>query len=473
MKIIFVNPPLSLERRYGISSQSGGQTPPFGLAVLSGITRANGVETKILDAAALNISNEAIVENILEENYEIVGFTAVTISIDIAAKLAMELKRRKPSIVTIVGGAHVTALPIETMNRFPGFDIAVLGEGDVSLMEIIENLKNPSDLRKIGGLALRTKGEICLTKPRPPFMDLDALPKPAFDLLPDLAKFYSPPVHTVKKFPAALIVASRGCSGKCVFCDRSVFGNHLRAYSASYTFEMVSDLYFNYGIREIQFRDDNFTVFRKRLFELCDRMIQANLDLVWSCTGRVDMVDLPLLKKMKDSGCWQIWFGIESGSQKILDLIGKNTRLPQIRQAVRLCRESGIIPCGFFIIGHPGESIETARQTIRLATKLKLGEAHFSYLTPFPGSRIYAEAYKYGSFDNSWETLNGWNPVFIPHGMTRNQLQTLSTEAFTRFFFRFSMVLSYIRKIRSFKHLQIYFQGFKALIQWLFRQSFR
>ena len=466
-KIVFINPPLSISNRYGVRSQGGGQTPPIGLANLAAMTRKYGFETAIIDAAALKLEYTEIAKVVIDNKFKYVGITAVTISVGHAARLAEMIKNYDKSIVTIIGGPHLTAVPAETMSRYPQFDIGVIGEADYTIIELLNALENKENLDKVSGLIIRKNSSLFSTLPRKRIENLDDLPKPAWDLLPNLAKYYCPPVHTLKRIPAALLIASRGCPGRCIFCDRSVFGNLLHAYSAEYTFELIKDLYYNYGIREIQLRDDNFTAYRNRTVELCEILKRERLDLVWTCAGRVDMVDFPILRLMKEAGCWQIWYGIESGSQAVLNTIQKNTTIDQIQKAVYMTRDAGISPCGFFIIGSPTETKESLESTVRLALELPLDEAHFSFMTPFPGSELYTRAAEYGLFENDWSKLSGWLPVFVPYGLTSRDVELYSKKAFLKFYFRARIILSYIRKIQSWQHLRVYFSGFLALLEWL------
>lgn len=470
-KVIFVMPPLSIEDRYGVRFQSGGQTPPLGLANLAAMTRKHGCQTAIIDAAALGLDYEQVVREIVKGGFQYVGITAVTISVAHAARLAGMLKRADRGITTIIGGPHLTAVPEETMTLYRDFDIGVIGEADYTIVELLQALERGQDLSGVAGLILRGPGGLVRTASRPRIHNLDELPKPAWDLLPDLATCYCPAVHTLKRIPAALLIASRGCPGQCLFCDRSVFGNVLRAYSARYTFEMIKDLYDNYGIREIQLRDDNFAAFRKRMVELCEILKQAKLDLVWTCAGRVDMVNPDLLKLMKEAGCWQIWYGIESGSQAVLNAIKKNITLEQIRHAVQITHDAGISPCGFFIIGHPTETPESMEATIRLALELPLDEAHFGFMTPLPGSELYRRVKEYGQFAGDWSQCTGWLPVFVPYGLTAEQLEHYSNRAFRKFFFRPRIIFSYIKKIRSWRHLKMYVSGLLALLEFLIKKK--
>ncbi len=464
--IIFVNPPLTTHDRYGVKFQSGGETPPLGIVSLAAVTRDMGLKTEILDSAALKLTIEETAQQIIEKNPDYVGFTAVTVSIRKAAKVAELVRKANPNVTMLIGGSHFTALPEETLKRYPIFDIGCVGESERTIAELVNKLENKADLKTVKGLLLKENGGFEFTEARERIKDLDELPFPAWDLLPDLGKYYCPPVHTLKRIPAGLVISSRGCPGKCMFCDRCVFGNTGSYYSAEYLLKMVKDLHENYGIKEIQFRDDNFTAFRTRLKKFCDLLAKENLDLVWSTTGRVDMINEEILNMLKKAGCWQIWYGVESGSQRILDLIKKRTKLDKIRKAIELTEEAGIRSCGFFMIGHPTETVEEIEQTIKFANSLPLSEAHFSITTPFPGSELYTRVEEFGHFENDWDKMTGWVPLFVPYTLTTEDIRKYSNKAFRTFYFRPRIILGYFKKIRSFKHLFIYVNGFLALLNY-------
>lgn len=475
MKITLVQPPLTLEERYGIKHQSGGETIPLGLLYLASSIRADGYPVKIIDAEILGLNTKAATEKILAEEPGMVGFTAVTVSVDNAAAVAEEIKKTNPNIITVIGGHHLTTAPEETLKRFPQFDIGVIGEGEKTILELATVVKDfgfdKEKLKSVNGLIFREdNGEkFFKTSPRARNRDLDALPKPAFDLLPNLSD-YSPPVHTVKKFPACNLVTSRGCPGQCTFCTRSVYGNSLSAHSAEYMMDLIEELYYKYGVREVQFRDDNFTVFKPRLFKFCELMKKKKLDLVWTALARVDMVQPEMLKAMKEAGCWQVWYGVESGNNEILKIIKKNTTKDQIRNAVNWTKQAGMGVGAFFIMGHPGETKETLEETIDFALSLKIDEFHCTLMTPMPGSEIYRNWHKYGTFDNDWKKLSNWKPVFVPFGLTKEELEKYNQKFFRKFYFRPRIVLGYIKRIRSPKHFVVYLSGFMALLEWVFKK---
>lgn len=464
LDILFINPPVSQEERYGVKLKAGGQTFQTGLAVLGAITRNHGYSTRILDATALGLSYEETVERVSELNPRYIGITAVTISIFNAVEIVRRLKAKNRDWKIIIGGPHITAAPRETFERFGELEVAAIGEADITILDLLGAFDKGRALESVKGIIFRRGKEIIITEPQEPLMDMDSLPMPAWDLFPDIAKHYCPPAHTVKRFPATILITSRGCPGMCVFCDNKVFGRRLRCYSADYVVEMIKHLRKNYGIREIQFRDDNFLVFRDRMIKLCRRIIDEKIDIVWSCAGRVDMINEEALALMKKAGCWQIWYGVESGSQKVLDAIKKNTTIEKIRRAVNLTKAAGISPCGFFMIGMPTETEDDIKKTIDLLLELPLDEFHITHFTPLPGSEIYETAASFGYFDNDWKKMSNWQTVFVPEGLSKEKLTYYANLAFKKFYFRPRIVFQYLRKIRSFRHLIVYINAFLALL---------
>ncbi len=463
--IVFINPPLTNEERYGIKFKAGGQTPPTGLCLIAAVCRKSGYDVGLIDAPSLNLNFEETVNKVLEQKPKYVGITAVTISIYNALDLAKLIKRKNSGIKIIIGGAHITAAVEETVKRLGSFfDIAVLGEGEITIIELLKALNNGTALSKVKGIAYFDKNKLRITAPQEFIKDLDTLPFPAWDMLPDLGKHYTPPAHTVKRFPAALLVSSRGCPGLCTFCDNKVFGRRLRCYSADYVLNMIKYLQKNYGIKEVQFRDDNFLVFRDRLIEFCNKLIEEKIDLAWSCAGRVDMINPEMLALMKKAGCWQIWYGVESGSDSVLKAIRKNTGIEKISKAIINTKKAGISPCGFFMIGLPTETEEDIKKTIKLLLKLPIDEFHVTHMTPFPGSEIHATASQYGYLDDDWHKMNCWKTVFVPNQLSEEKLVYYSNLAFKKFYFRPRIVLSYIKRIKSFHHVKVYSAAFMGFL---------
>ena len=313
---------------------------------------------------------------------------------------------------------------------------------------------------------MREGNELRDTGRRPFIADLDSLPFPAWDLLEGFPQRYLPAPFKVRQLPATTLVTTRGCPNTCIFCDRSVFGSSCHAYSAEYVVRQMTELYHRYGIREFSFEDDTFITFKSRLQDICNRLIELGLDISWTCLGRVNHVTADNLRLMKRAGCWQISFGIESGSQEILSLINKRIRLDQVRQAVRLSREAGIRTKGFFILGHPGETRETMRMTIDFALELPLDDISVCHMTPFPGTELHARAAEFGDFDPDWGAMNLLNIVFIPNGLTRNDLLSAQKELIRRFYFRPRIITDYGKRLVRNPAMALgLWNGFRSLIR--------
>lgn len=464
MKVFFSTPPLSLQERYGSLAGGGSTSPSLGILILAAVARNEGFDCTVVDASALALAQDVLLERLEGVRPDILCISSTTLGIRNAGSLAAEAKRMIPSLKVVVGGPHITAAPLETMERFSAFDIAVIGEGELTLDELLLALSSGNSLSAVQGLIFREGNDLIDTGRRPFIRDLDSLPFPAWDLLEQFPVRYLPAPFKVMKLPAAVLVTSRGCPNKCIFCDRSVFGSSCHGYSAEYVVRQMSELYHRYGIREFSFEDDTFITFRNRLKEICERLIELRLDISWTCLGRVNHVTAENLRLMRKAGCWQISFGIESGSEEILTLINKRVTLDQVRQAVRLSREAGIRSKGFFIIGHPGETHDSIRTTIDFALELPLDDISVSLMTPFPGTELYRRAAEFGEFDPDWANMNLLNIVFIPRGLTRNDLVTAQKELLRRFYFRPRILFDYGKRLLRNPHMaKGLWNGFKSL----------
>jgi len=468
-KVLFIQPPLTLEERYGKLAEGGSSAPPLGIAQVAAVIReSRDYDVGLLDAAALNLTIEETLGRIRSFNPDIIGITAVTPSIYKASLLAKAIRKENPEGPIIIGGPHVTAVPEETLRMYPEFDFGVVGEGEDTILELLSAMRGERKLQDVKGILFREEdGRVRMTPRRPFITDMDRLPFPAWDLLPDLDTYYRPPIFSVKKLPSTSLVTTRGCPGKCTFCDTSVFGQRVRGFSPEYVMSMITKLHDEYGIRDILFDDDCAPLLKSRFERILDMLAGSGLDLSWSCNARINNVTPELLKKMKRAGCWQIAYGIESGSQKILDFYKKGITVRQIEDALEWTKDAGIMTKGFFMIGNPLETIETMEETIRFARRVRLDDFQVTSFTPLPGSGVYPVAAQYGSFDNDYRKMNLWNIVFVPNGLTKDDIERYSKKAFRQFYFRPSVVLSYMRRIYSWRHFTELMKGFKSLLKFL------
>lgn len=443
-RVIFINPPVD-KSRYAWEFGLGSRLPTIGLCSLAAYTRQCGFKTAVLDAYNLSLSLETTLKRILEFSPSHVGITATTSYIIFAAHLARLIKETKPEIVTIIGGAHISAMPLETMQRFPDFDIGVVGEGEETVVELLDFPQPLQGLGDIKGIIYRGQdGSLNKTQIRPYLEELDTLPHPAWDFLTGFPGYYKPTFTNYKKLPVASLVTSRGCPYQCTFCDRSVFGNHYRSFSAEYIIRQIKELKYRYGIREICFYDDVFTVDNPRLTTICEYFIKNRLELTWSCLGRVDSVDSTSLKLMKRAGCWLISYGIESATQEILNLYQKKIDGSQIERAIRITNEHGIRTRGFFMLGNPLETKNTLAQMKNLLRRIPLDDIHISFFTPIPGSESYRSADKYGKFSQDWMFMDIYSPNFIPNGLSGNLLLKYRSNLYRSFYIRAKRLVRYL-----------------------------
>lgn len=468
-KLIFVYPSVKLKGRYK-QVAAGIGAPPQGLCYLASMAREAGYSVSIIDALALGLDEEELARCIIENEPDIIGFTAPSMLINSAARTASLVRTRRPEAVILIGGPHLTAVPEETMKRFKVFDIGVIGEGERTLGEILSCFERRAEVNSIKGIIYRENGNIRITAPRELIENMDELPLPAWDLLPYLPEYYCQSIVRIDKMPSISLTTSRGCPSKCIFCARNVFGNTCRAYSAGKVLKMIDYLKENYNIKGLSIEDENFFAYRKRLIDFCERLIERRENLSWSCAGRVDMITGDLLKLMRKAGCWEISFGIESGSQPILDFIKKGITLDEIRKVIALTRDAGIKAGGYFIAGHPGETIATLRETMQFARGIKLDSFQISFMCPFPGTELYEIADRYGEFNRNWDELNIWTPVFIPKGLTREILIQETKRGYRNFYFRPGIIWAYLRRGLRLRFLKYYLREGMRIIKFFLKE---
>ena len=466
MKILFIQPTLTMGSRYGDLEQAGGIEPPFGICYLAAILRQNHFEISIIDAQALGIGIDETVEQVLDFNPDIVGITATTPAIFVANHLSKKIKEKLPNIIIIIGGCHISALPEETMQQCPFFDIGVIGEAEKSIVPLVKTIqealfqKNQTSisqkLKHLKGIIFRNEnGLLIKTDPCPRVTDLDDIPFPAFDLLPCLSEHYRVPTQSVDRYPAISLITSRGCVGRCTFCDLTITGRRPRAHSAEYTFELIRWVSSQFGIKSIMFEDDNFLMFHRRLRSLGEYFKTERLNVSWSCTARVDLVNQEILTLAKSLNCWQILYGLETGSQKILDFYKKNISIHRIRKTIHDTHRAKLRSKAFLMMGNPLETEETLNETIRLITSIPLNDISITFFTPYPGSPIYnTDLDEYGRFERNWSRMSSFDIVFIPNGLTKEDLIRYQKKAYRAFYLRVPVFYDYLNRIKNKRQLK-------------------
>jgi len=456
IKTTLINPP----------QKTSFPQPPLGLAYVASALEKAGYEVEIIDAPALKLNENDVIRKILNNGAEFIGITAMTPAIGSAIEIARGIKKNDKSKFIFMGGAHVTALPEETLRDVSEVDVVVIGEGEVTAPTLIEKIKNKESLKDVLGIAYREKEKIIINPSRPFIKDLDSLPIPAYHLLP-INKYRPYPPHG-KKLPYMAIMTSRGCPFRCTFCSKPVHGKEYREKSAKSVIGEIKYIQKQYGIKELLFYDDSFTLNKKRIIELCDEMMKNEIKIPWSCETRVNLIDEELLSKMKDAGCYIISYGVESGNQEILNNIKKDITLEQIKNAFKLTREAGISIVSYFMLGCPGDTEQTMKQTIEFAKELDSNFAQFSICTPFPGTEIADLIDKKNEIDwnklsyvsNRSETI----PFVISKNLNEEQLKKYYNNAYKEFYLRPSFVLKTILRMRSIDDIKVNINGIKMFL---------
>ena len=436
-KIIFINPPYErIAPGYEFVKHITNNSPSLGLLHLASEVRLRGYLPSIIESDISNLSIDEVAKQVISEQPAYVGITLFTVGIWSAAAIARKIKKALPNTTIIVGGPHISSMGEETIKRFKEFDIAVVGEGEKILMELLATLEQQKPLVEVPGIIFRDGIFTRKTSGWPANKVLDDLPFPAWDLLPGFPRAYRPAIYDFPRGPVATIAASRGCPFFCKFCDTSTFGAKVRHYSPKKIFEMMKHLHERYGIRHIMFVDDLFLASKVRTAELCNLLLASELKMTWTCTARVDTVKPEILSLMKKAGCWEISFGLETGSNDLLKKMDKAAEVEKSEQAIKWTAAAGIRTKGLFMLGFPGEDRGTIAQTKDFIRRIPMTIMNLTKFTPYPGSPIYREIYGTNIREDHWEKMNGMNFVWSPEGISVEELDREYQGILTAFYRR-------------------------------------
>lgn len=426
--------------------------PPLGLGYLASFLEKEGHKVSLFDGTVRNASMTDFLTAIDDFKPDLVGISVLTRGHHRTKEMVKAIKGRFEKIPIVIGGTQVTAAPREVLTDL-GADFAVIGEGEITLSELVNVLDNgKNSFAKIDGLAYKAQEDrIIINKPRELIADLDALPFPAWHLMPPKNYRIVPILEPARGFPIAPVLTSRGCPYDCSFCASNItWLRRLRLRSIENVLAEIKMLKEKFGVKEIHFCDDNFTMNIKRAQEMCDAFIGEKINLPWQCPNgvRIDKLTLPLLRKMKKSGCYAVGLGIESGNQEILKRTNKQLDLKIIPRVLKNLKKVGIESYGFFILGLPGESKKTIRDTIGFALKYSFDRAWFNIFTPYPGSSAFAEwikKRKFGEID--WDKHDCATAVMAGEDLTTEEIEKLQKEAIQKFYLRPGTFFKVIRKL--------------------------
>lgn len=452
--IVFILPNEDLE---GINEAT--QTPSLGVAYLAATLMKHRFSCKVIDKGILKVRDSEVIEVIKKEAPWIVGISANLFTGNAGIRISQKIKKTFGEKISVIfGGAFPTSRPDKFLTEGSA-DAVVLGEGENALLEIMRNFKEKEShlFKDIAGLAYAENGQINITRQRSFEKNLDSLPFPAWNIFPDL-KFYK---TRSRKSPVAPILTSRGCPFNCIYCSKDVFRSTFRQRSAENVIQEVDFLVKNFGIKQLDIMDDNFSFDRDRAERILDLIIKGNYNLTINLQlgVRVDSVDEDLLKKMKMAGVYKIAFGVESGDQRILKNIRKQLDLECVLKNTLLARKQGMIVYGFFMFGLPGDNAESMLKTIRFAIKMNPSIANFVITIPFPGTELFDLVKANGRFlvDTSVGLKTGFyaNRVFYELAdLKEHEVLYYYRLAYRLFYFRLSKILEILFSIRAFSEFK-------------------
>jgi anaerobic magnesium-protoporphyrin IX monomethyl ester cyclase len=402
-KVTLVNPPSHSK------SFLHPQFPLIGLAYMAAALEKSGHEVTAIDCPARGMTHEGLKQEIARLEPDIVGITSMTVTFPAAVEAACIIKQSCPTALVVLGGPHATVRDEQTLNEQKEVDVVVRGEGEQTMLELAHHVSNPKkmSLNKVAGITFRKNGQVVRTPDRPFIQNLDEIPRPAYEYF-ELSKYRYFGKLTLP------IMASRGCPFQCAYCLASkMSGKHVRTRSTKNVVDELEWLKDVHGADAVTFHDPTFTLDRDRTRDLCEEMKRRHIDLPWDCSTRVDQVSKKILAKMRAAKCQTVGLGVESNSQKILNAMKKGTTVEQNERAVKWAKEVGLSFGLFLIIGYPGETVDTLKESLDFVRRTEPDDVFISFATPYPSTEFYDRVKEMGwKMSTDWSRHDNVTPVF-------------------------------------------------------------
>ena len=473
MRVLLINPPYDIERYMGGLSKIAFVFQPIGLTYIAAYLRSKNIEVKIFDS---QVEEEPIQSVIRNYKPEIIGITSVTFLVHSTIELSKIIKKEFPDVIIIAGGIHPTIRPMDFLNE-KTIDYVAVGEGELTMYEFVDSIAYGRDPACVPGVMCIRSGQVVAGPRREMIKNLDDLPAPALDDLPMHRYRTSPDTRTGSQI--GVILTSRGCPFNCIFCaNKLLTEGTYRTHSIERICLEVEDLISKFGVTQLFVQDDNFSANKKRAKEICREFIRRKYaeKVSWWAEARVDCVDEELLLLMKEAGCRIISYGLESGNQRLLDLIDKNITLERVKKVVLMTQKAGIDIRASFILGLPTETRKESLQTIKFAKQLGISQVRFSLATPFPGTKLWDIAHEEGTLNlTDWRRfslMSGYAkglPIYAPKGRDPRELAKLQRRANLSFFLNPRIIWVYLRRIKDLRAFKdIIFGGLKFVRASLF-----
>jgi radical SAM superfamily enzyme YgiQ (UPF0313 family) len=417
--------------------------PPLGLASIAAYLEREGIVADIIDCYAHPDSDALITDYVRDKRPAFIGLSCTTSSFLDGIRITEMVKAERPGIRAIFGGVHVSALREKVLADFPQVDFVVVGEGEQTLTELLQ--AGGREPVGIAGVIFRNgSGTVIYNGYREARLELDSLPFPAYEKLAGYPDAYMLPIFNYPTAPNTSCISSRGCPYACSYCDRSVFRRNFRYNSAEYLYNHLRYLKEKFGIRHINFYDDQFTFNRQRVEAFTAMLIERPLGMTFNCAVRAEHIDLELLQLMKKAGCWMISLGIETGDEDLLAQHRQNADLKMLAGKIRLIKQAGIRTKGLLMMGLPGESESSIQKSMDYVFSLPIDDFNLAKFTPFPGSPIYQNIHALGEFAEDWEKMDCMSFQFVPRGMSRARLEELFIRYYKTHYQRPKVLLGYV-----------------------------
>lgn len=472
MKILLIDPPFYEEAALGSGKKSSMRLvqniiPSLGLSYLAAVLEKNSYNVRIIDCT-LGIAYEHLKDILYNaEKPDIIGITATTPTFGSARTVAEIARSLFRDSLIVIGGVHVTSLPEQALKE-KYFDAGVLGEGEYTLLELVEKYKQRGKncFSEIKGLAYKEDSNVIINERRSFVQNLDDFPFPARHLLPPLSA-YRPTPASYKRLPVGVLMSSRGCPYQCAFCDRSVFGTKYRMRSVDNILDEMEELVHEYGAKEIRFFDDTITVNKKKLFELVDKMKERKIRVPWTAQSRVDAITPEILKKLKEGGCWQLLIGIESADDRMLKIMKKGVTAEQNKKAVELMNKHKMGIRADFLVGVPGETKESLQKSLDFVLKYDIDYVYFNKFVPFHNIELTRilnkQGYKFDLTKGSSILDIKSDIIYVPNGLTEQEYRNFLKTVHKKFYLRPLYLLKRLLSIRTFDQLVGHIKGFFAI----------
>ena len=474
MNVLVTNPPWPGE---GYGARSAVRWPhkrkdkfleyPVFLAYMVAVIKQAGFYVDFLDGIIEELSIPDFAEQVRRKNPDLVVLECSTPSIDYDLETTKAIKEKLPQVFTLLVGSHPTVFHKEILHHYSFVDGICRGEFDFVPADVASCLSSGKDLASVKGLSWRKDSNIVVNEDRPLFEDLDALPFPDREIVK--IEQYRTAQYCGKK--GTFMVSSRGCPYHCTFClwPGTLIGKKFRMRSPVNVVDEIQQLVEKYGVDNIYFDDDTMNLSVQRLIRICELIQQRGIKVRWIAQARVDHVTEELIRQMKNAGCDIIYFGVESGSSDTLKLLKKGITKQQVEYAFALAKKCRIKTQAFFLLGIPGETLSSMKETVDFAIHLEPDNAQFAAAVPHPGTALYTECTQKGYLKaKKWADFAACNLIIETENFTPKDVEAMRQYAYKKFYFRLSFILKTAYRMRNAREIRRVLRGFSSIMNRVF-----